>query len=193
MRTEDRPVLLPISHAAMSEQLADIVDSIRIFEPIQGLLRKKGRGNLDHVREGAQAFVAACVVRHHSSRACWILCPDLRRQEEIFNGLLNWKIDALFFPEIELPAVPGSVADPEIVAERLEVLQKVAEGKRAVVVMSESSLEDAVTSPQALRKQTLILRRHDRLDRDVLCETLLKRGYEKSLQVTTRCQFAVRG
>ena len=177
----------------MSDQLADIVDSIRNFAPILELLQRKNPLTLDHVCEGAQAFVAACAVRHHSSRSCWIFCPDVRRQEEIFNGLLNWQIDAQFFPEIELPAVKGSVSDPEIVAERLEVLQKVAEGRRAVIVLTEASLEDAVPSAQALRKQTLILRRNDRLDRDALVEILFKSGYEKSPQVTTRGQFAVRG
>ena len=144
----------------MSEQLADIVDSIRNFEPVLERLKQKGPVTLDHVCEGAQAFVAACAVRHHSSKSCWILCPDVRRQEEIFNGLLNWRVEALFFPEIELPAVSEAVPDPEIVAERLEVLQKVAEGKRVVIVLTESSLEDAVPSAQALRKQTLILRRN---------------------------------
>jgi transcription-repair coupling factor (superfamily II helicase) len=177
----------------MAEQLAEIVDSIRNFEPILALLKRKSPITLDHVCEGAQAFVAACVVRHHSSKSCWILCPDVRRQEEIFNGLLNWQIDALFFPEIEQPAVAESVPDPEIVAERLEVLQKVAEGKRAVIVLTESSLEDAVPSAQALRKQTLLLKRNDRLDLAALCEALFKSGYEKCPQVTTRGQFAVRG
>ena len=177
----------------MSEQLTDIVESIRNFEPVLELLKRKGPVTLDHVCEGAQAFVAACVVRHHSSRSCWIFCSDVRRQEEIFNGLLNWQIEALFFPEIELPAIQDSVPDPEIVAERLEVLQKVAEGKRAVIVLTESSLEDKVPSAQALQKQTLILRRNDRLDRDALCANLLKSGYERSPQVTTRGQFAVRG
>src|SRR3984957_18851298 len=196
MESADGPAIGPgrlQSYDAMSEQLADIVDSIRNFEPILALLKRKNPVTFDHVCEGAQAFVAACVVRHHSSRSCWILCPDVRRQEEIFNGLLNWQIDALFFPEMELPAVKGSVSDPEIVAERLEVLQKVAEGKRAVVVLTESSLEDTVPSAQALRKQTVQLRRNDRLDRQALCEALLKSGYEKSPQVTTRGQFAVRG
>ena len=195
LSTADRPGIVHRvhSHAAMSEQLADIVDSIRNFEPILELLQRKSPLTLSHVCEGAQAFVAACAVRHHSSRSCWILCPDIRRQEEIFNGLLNWQIEALFFPEIETPAIQESVPDPEIVAERLEVLQKVAEGKRAVIVLTEASFEDLVPSAQSLRKQTFILRRNDRLDRDALCETLLKSGYEKSPQVTTRGQFAVRG
>jgi len=60
--------------------------------------------------EAAQSFVAACVVRQHASRSCWLICPDARRQEEICNELLNWEIGAQFFPELELPAIEGSGA-----------------------------------------------------------------------------------
>ena len=108
-------------------ELVKIVDSIRNSEPFLGLLQAKGPITLEHVSEGAQAFVAAGVVRHHASRSCWILCPDVRRQEDLFNGLLNWEVDALFFPELELPAFEGALSDPEIVAERLEVLQQLSE------------------------------------------------------------------
>jgi transcription-repair coupling factor (superfamily II helicase) len=173
--------------------LVEIVDSIRNLEAFLRLLRTKGPVTLDHVCAGAQAFVAACVVSHHASRSCWILCPDVRRQEEIFNGLLNWEIEARFFPELELPAFEGALADPEIVAERLEVLRKITEGKRAVVVLTASSLEDRVPSAEALKKQSVVLRRGDSLNREALIETLLKNGYEKAPQVTTRGQFAVRG
>ena len=174
-------------------ELVKIVDSIRNSEPFLGLLQAKGPITLEHVSEGAQAFVAAGVVRHHASRSCWILCPDVRRQEDLFNGLLNWEVDALFFPELELPAYEGALPDPEIVAERLEVLQQIAEGKRAVVVLTASSLEDQIPPAEALQKQSIALRRGDRLDRETLIERLIASGYEQGPQVTTRGQFAVRG
>jgi transcription-repair coupling factor (superfamily II helicase) len=174
-------------------ELVKIVDSIRNSEPFLGLLQAKGPITLEHVSEGAQAFVAAGVVRHHASRSCWILCPDVRRQEDLFNGLLNWEVDALFFPELELPAYEGALPDPEIVAERLEVLQQIAEGKRAVVVLTASSLEDQIPPAEALQKQSIALRRGDRLDRETLIERLIASGYEQVPQVTARGQFAVRG
>jgi transcription-repair coupling factor (superfamily II helicase) len=176
----------------MTEQLVKIVDSIRDSEPFLERLQAKGPVTLDHVSEGAQAFVAACVIRHHASRSCWILCPDVRRQEDLFNGLLNWEVEALFFPELELPAFEGALLDPEIVAERLEVLQKIAEGKRVVVVLTASSLEDKVPPAEALQKQSIVLRRGDRLRRESVIETLIKSGYERVSQVTARGQFAVR-
>jgi transcription-repair coupling factor (superfamily II helicase) len=173
--------------------LVEIVDSIRNLAPFLRLLQTKGPVTLDHVCTGAQSFVAACVVSHHASRSCWILCPDVRRQEEIFNGLLNWGIDARFFPELELPAFEGALADPEIVAERLEVLRKIEEGKRSVVVLTASSLQDRVPSAEALKKQSVVLRCGEVLNRETLIETLLKNGYEQAPQVTARGQFAVRG
>jgi transcription-repair coupling factor (superfamily II helicase) len=177
----------------MSEKLAEIVDSIRKVPQFLKSLQRTGGANLEHVCEGAQACATACVVRHYESRSCWILCADVRRQEEIFNGLLNWQVEAHFFPEIELPAVTEALPDPETTAERLEVLQKVAEGKRTVIVLTESSLQDKVPAAQSLRKQTLILKRNDQLDRDGLCEILVSGGYVKVPQVTARGQFAVRG
>ncbi len=177
----------------MSEKLAEIVDAVRRSPQLLKLIQRKGGASLEHVCEGAQACVAACVVHHHQSRSCWILCPDVRRQEEIFNGLVSWQGEALFFPEIELPAVQEAVPDPEIMAERLEVLQKVAEGKRTVIVLTESSLQDKVPGAQSLRKQTVILKRNNRLDRDGFCEQLLGSGYFKVSQVSARGQFAVRG
>ncbi|MBV9731720.1 MAG: hypothetical protein JO275_03025, partial [Verrucomicrobia bacterium] len=80
-----------------------------------------GQAWFEQVCEPAQAFVAACAVRHFASRNCWLICPDARRQEEVFNGLLNWGITAWFFPELEAPAIEGAVPDPEVVAERLNV------------------------------------------------------------------------
>ena len=39
--------------------------------------------------------------------------------------MLNWEPDALFLPEAELAAVENVLPDPEIAAERLELLMQV--------------------------------------------------------------------
>ena len=63
--------------------LGEIVDSVRNSPAFIAHLQKKGRVLLEHVCEGAQSFAAACVIRHHASRSSWVVCPDVRRQEEI--------------------------------------------------------------------------------------------------------------
>jgi transcription-repair coupling factor (superfamily II helicase) len=175
------------------QRLGEIVYSIRTSQKFLELLRSKGRFNLEHVCEGAQPFAVACVVGFHSSRSCWVVCPDVRRQEDVFNGLLNWEVPALFFSELEMPAVEGAISDPEIVAERLEVLKQLAEGKLNVVVVTAASLEDRVPGSDALRKQTVVLKRDHLLDRETFLETLVRAGYRRASQVTARGQVAVRG
>jgi transcription-repair coupling factor (superfamily II helicase) len=175
------------------QRLGEIVYSVRSLQEFVELLRSKGRVDLEHVCEGAQGFAVACVVGFYSSRSCWIVCPDVRRQEDVFNGLLNWEVPALFFPELEMPAIEGAIPDPEIVAERLEVLKQLAEEKRNVVVVTAASLEDRVPASDSLRKQTVVLKRDDHLDRDTFVGALLRSGYQRNSQVTDRGQVAVRG
>src|SRR5215831_11068537 len=174
-------------------RLSDIVHSVQTSASFQELLAKEGRVAFEHVCEGAQAFVVACIVQHHSSRSCWIVCRDVRQQESIFNGLLNWEIDASFFPQLELPAIEGAVPDPEIVAERLDVLRKIAENKRTILVLTLESLDEVVPAPDQLRREIVPLRKGVQLDRDALLERLAGGGYDRVSQVTSRGQYAVRG
>jgi transcription-repair coupling factor (superfamily II helicase) len=149
--------------------------------------------SFEHVVEAAQSFVAACAIRFYASRTCWLICPDTRRQEEICNELLNWEIRAQFFPELELPAIEGALPDPELVAERLTLLQQIATGKRTVLVVTRSVLESLVVEPDQVLNQTLRLQRGNRWDSGQLMGKLIQAGYEKVPQVSGRGEFASRG
>jgi transcription-repair coupling factor (superfamily II helicase) len=149
--------------------------------------------SFEHVVEAAQSFVATCAIRFYPSRTCWLICPDTRRQEEICNELLNWEIRAQFFPELELPAIEGALPDPELVAERLTLLQQIATGKRTVLVVTRSVLESLVVEPDQVLNQTLRLQRGDRWDSGQLMGKLIQAGYEKVPQVSGRGEFASRG
>jgi transcription-repair coupling factor (superfamily II helicase) len=177
----------------MENVLLQTVQRIASEEPLASRLRRPGPVMLEHVCPAAQGFVAACAAHEHSSRSLWVVCPDPRRQEEIFNALLNWQVNPLFLPELEMPAVPDAVPDPEISAERLELLQKVAEGKRFVVVLTRQTLDDQVPAPQELARQTRIYHRGQTINRDAFVAELIEAGYEQVPQVNGRGQFAVRG
>lgn len=176
-----------------SHPLSDVVDAVGQSALFRRKFEEESPIFFEHVVEAAQSFVTACVLCQHPSRTCWLICPDTRRQEEICNELSNWEIGAQFFPEVELPAIEGAVPDPELMAERLALLQQVATGKRMVLVVTRSVLESAVVRPDQVLSQTLSLRRDDRLDREQLMEKLVQAGYEKVSQVSGRGEFANRG
>jgi transcription-repair coupling factor (superfamily II helicase) len=147
----------------------------------------------EHVTESARPFVAALVAGALRGRV-WIVCENVRSQELFHNELLNWIPDALFFPEVEAPSDAVSAPDPDISAERLEVLRQLAESRaKQVIVVSLPSLDDAVPAPSSLSEAVLILRRATRLDREPLIKRLNDAGYEHVAQVSSRLQYAVRG
>src|SRR5258708_34845483 len=116
--------------------LTNVVEAVRQSPEFRQKFEEKPPICFEHVVEAAQSFVAACAVRQHPSRSCWLVCPDARRQEEICNELLNWEIGARFFPELEVPAIEGAVPDPELMAERLALLQQIVTGRRMAVVVT---------------------------------------------------------
>ncbi len=153
----------------------------------------------DHVARPAQAFVATLVADTFLARGdggrVWVLADDLRAQERLAEGFRLWRADALFLPELELPSIEGALPDPELMAERLAVLEAVhagAEGAEVVVALAKS-LDESVPSPQSLASRKLELRRGEGVDLEGLTARLEEAGYDRVAVVTGRGEFAVRG
>ena len=123
-----------------------------------------------------------------------MVCENVRDQEYFHNEVANWVPGALFFPAVDAALAGGSLIDPEITAERLEVLQRLLKGGDAgLVAVCAGSLDDDVPAPESLAQTTVELKTSARLDRDQLIESLAKAGYERVGQVSARGQIAVRG
>ncbi len=146
-----------------------------------------------HVLPAARAVLTAILLREMGRRS-WIVCENQAAQEALHNELLHWQPDAIFYPEQDLAPVPGAIPDPENAAERLAVLQKLADAKtRPVVVLTQASLAEIVPTLDSFAQLEFVLQRGARLDREALLQQLTDAGYEHVAQVTQRGQFAVRG
>jgi transcription-repair coupling factor (superfamily II helicase) len=146
-----------------------------------------------HVAESAQAFLVAAIAGE-IRKTFWVLCPNVRSQELLYESLLNWQPNALFLPEAEFAAVENILPDPEIAAERLALLHRVQREKGPhVIVATRAALDQAAPEPTGLNSAVLALRRGKRESMERTIEALGAAGYERAAQVTTRGQFAVRG
>ena len=173
----------PLAQIAAAPLLAARVERVAAGEAV----------SFEHVAAAAQPSLAALLARATPAR-CWIVCADVRAQESMHNELLQWFPNALFFPELERAPVEGALPDPETVAERLGIVQRLAAAKTPLlVVLTRSSLESEVPSPAAVRRLEIPLRRGQRLDREALLQKLSAAGYEHAAQISTRGQYAVRG
>ncbi len=173
----------PLEQIATAPPLAAKLALVRAGEAV----------SFEHVVAAGQPFLAAIVAQQAKARV-WIVCPDVRTQETMHNELLQWFPDALFFPEVERAPVEGALPDPDSVAERLGIIQRLINAKgRQIVVLTRGSLDDEVPSPATLKQLELRLRRSVRIDREALLKQLTDAGYEHVPQVSARGQYAVRG
>jgi transcription-repair coupling factor (superfamily II helicase) len=161
---------------------------------LRRISRKEGRPVVfEHVTESAQPFLAALIARH-TRRRVWVICEQVAAQELFHNELLNWFPDALFLPEAEMASAEGALPDPEIAAERLDILQRLNAGEQCrIIVTGRSSLDDRVPSPSGLKQVTVRLARSGKLDLEAFTARLSAAGYERAAQVSTRGQYATRG
>ena len=175
---------------------AEPLDQIAATPPMAtklALLRAGEEAVFEHVTEAARPFLTALLARSAKSRV-WVVCADVRQQETFHNELLNWFQDALFFPEGDLSSVEGALPDPETVAERLAIVQKLTIGKgRQIVVLTRGSLADEAPTAAALKRLELRLTKGTRLDREKLITQLVAAGYEHVPQVAARGHYALRG
>jgi transcription-repair coupling factor (superfamily II helicase) len=178
------------------KQPDDLLELVAQSPPIAQKLRKIDNGEavaFSHVIESAHAFLAAALARK-IDKTIWILCPSVRLQENLYESLLNWLPDAEFLPEAEFAAVENILPDPEIAAERLNLLGKIDNDKqRHVIVATRASLDQPAPKRGALHSASLTISRGKAIDMQKLLEQLSNAGYERAAQVATRGQFAVRG
>ncbi len=177
-----------------SDRLPSVVTGAK---SISRKLREIAKGarpvTFSHVAESAQAFLVAAIAGE-IRKTFWVLCPNVRSQELLYESLLNWLPDALFLPEAEFAAVENILPDPEIGAERLALLNRVQREKGPLVIIAtRAALDQPAPEPAALNSAVLALRRGKRDSMERTIEVLGAAGYERAAQVTTRGQFAVRG
>ena len=150
----------------------------------------------EHVAEAAQPFVAALVGRRaaEAGRRAWLVCANVRAQELLHGELRNWLPDARLLPDSEAAAVEGAIADPEVAAERLSVLERLRDEQgTATVVVHVRTFDQSVPDQESLESVTRTLKVGERLDREEFTGALIEHGYTPSPTVAERGQVAVRG
>ncbi|MEI6871183.1 MAG: CarD family transcriptional regulator, partial [Verrucomicrobiota bacterium] len=184
-------------HASLLAALSDAPAFRAALRPHSGRTGRKRRPRpiaFQHVIAEAHSVLAALLASSHAGRT-WIICPNSSAQERLFSVLQLWLPNALFFPEAPLPSIEGAIPDPELVAERLSLLSQFGEQPNAgeCIVLTRSSLESQVPSPQGLRRTALHFRKGQSIERETALQQLENEGYELVPRVSERGHVAVRG
>ncbi|MCK9588259.1 MAG: DEAD/DEAH box helicase, partial [Terrimicrobiaceae bacterium] len=149
-------------------------------------------GAFCEIAEQAQPFVAALFAKRFSGRI-WVVCPDVRRQEDFASEMSAWCPRVRLFPELEMPA-GDAVPDPETASERLELLRALSQpGGGEVVVIHKAQWDSHAPAKSVLAREIFPLKVGQETGIEKVIARLEKAGYEPAPQVTARGQFARRG
>lgn len=151
-----------------------------------------GQKWITDVAEPAQPFVAALVAEGHKGRV-WVVCRDVRSQEDFAPEMAAWSGRVRLFPELETP-VGDALPDPETASERIDLLRRIAAGPGdEVLVIHAGQWESPVPAGAGLVRDAVAIRRGVELEPEDLMGRLVAAGYERTAQVGARGQFARRG
>ena len=150
----------------------------------------------DQTDEAAFSFLIALVAKHAGrQRRIWVVSSGLPVQERMASELPVWGVgNVIFLPERETH-VNNGLSDPDLLAERLEALRRIAGDPEDVqiVVVTEAALAQDAPAARQLEDEAHILRIGQEIPPEELTQRLAAAGFERTDQVTARGQWSQRG
>jgi transcription-repair coupling factor (superfamily II helicase) len=129
----------------------------------------------------------------HPRKTIWILHELPRLREKIAIEMETWSVNCTTLPEVSAELTDGAIADPESEAERLAVLDSLAQKQRLVIHTHEAALQGPAPSAESILQARIALKAGLTLDPARFTEMLVDCGYERAAIVHGRGQFATRG
>jgi transcription-repair coupling factor (superfamily II helicase) len=156
------------------------------------------RGFSDQMVYGVSAslktFVMAAL-RDKSRQPCLVVTSTIGQAERIREDLNTWLPgeDVVVFPPMEYMPFEVVAHSPEVVGQRLYVLERLSRGENLVVVAPAAALYRSLTPHSVFRTALVELRAEQALERDDLVGRLVRQGYERVDMVESKGHVAVRG
>jgi transcription-repair coupling factor (superfamily II helicase) len=189
VKEHDSHLHLPVD---VSPEISTLWRSRGNLERLAGKIEAAKTYSLSAVPRSAQAFCikALADTRHKTTL---VIADNVKTQEEIANDFDVWEVPYLFIPQIENGRLEGVVADPEIVAEQLNALEKIQTGFEGVVLVSAQGASQILPQKDTIREGRLLIKVGHNIARDELIERLEAAGYFREGQVSQRGTYSIRG
>jgi len=129
------------------------------------------------------------------TKRLWLIHPSARFRDLIVSEAPLWNLNIQHFPDLSESISRDQLNDPETAAQRLHILQQLADQKETVkiITLSSTSLEFAVPNKNNLNSHALQLSVGSEIEIESLETKFSHYHYQKVPQVHERGQWAIRG
>jgi transcription-repair coupling factor (superfamily II helicase) len=171
-----------------------------LSETLAAIHRKPGRWTIAGLPEGADALALAELARTTGGQDVLHVARDGQRLERLQDGLRFFapEREVLVFPAWDCLPYDRMSPHPDIVAERLETLVRLAQPKKPgaparVILASVGAALQKVPSRSLYAEAAVALKKGQTVDANWLMKFLGENGYGRSETVMEPGEFAVRG
>ena len=169
------------------------LDGLDVYRALEEKLKKRGGPVLvTGLADAAKGQFAEVVLAAERPLKLYVTYDELRARE-LYEDLLSFGADAMFYPAKDLLFFAADVRSNELSAVRIDVRRRIAECGSGFVVTTIDALMDKLETPERFLRRCLRIHASDRLDLGETAKQLAALGYERSAEVDGRGQFSVRG
>jgi len=172
--------------------LEEFLKQAELGSAVAKTLKAKAGSLIPEVAEAAQPFVTALLVGKIKGRV-WVVCRDVKSQEEFASELAAWCGRVRLFPDLEVPNTEA-LPDVETESERLDLLRTLARSEGdEVVLIHQGQWESATPALGAVMREVFTLEKGQSISIEAVATRLDEAGYDAAPQVVARGQYARRG
>ncbi len=156
------------------------------------------RGYPEQMVYGVSASLKTYIVsalRAKTQRPCLVVTSTLGQAERFRDDLATWLPDeeVTVFPPMEYLPFEVVAHSPEVVGQRLYVLERLSRGANLIVVAPATALFRSLTPHAVFAESLLNLKVGEGIGRDEVVNRLVRQGYERVDMVESKGHLAVRG
>ncbi|HYG57128.1 MAG TPA: CarD family transcriptional regulator, partial [Symbiobacteriaceae bacterium] len=179
---------------ATESLIALLKNSTEFTSLLDGLKRGFPEQMVYGVSASLRTYVMAAL-RAETRRPCLVVTSTIQQAERMREDLGTWLPgqEAVVFPPMEYMPFEVVAHSPEVVGQRLSVLERLAQGETPVVVAPAAALYRSLTPHEVFQRSLLRLKPNMTMERDELVGRLVRQGYERVDMVESKGHVAVRG
>lgn len=178
-----------------SETLLRLLQASPEFSSLYDGLRRGFVEQMVYGVAGSLKSALAAALQAKTGRPVLVITATIQQAERFREDLATWLPgrEVALFPPIEYMPFEVVAHSPEVVGQRLAVLERLARGEDLMVVAPAAALYRSLTPHAVFQRALLTLSPGMRIERDDLLARLVRQGYERVDMVESKGHVAVRG
>lgn len=143
---------------------------------------------------GSARTVFTAALYHDLKKSILIVTHNLYQAQKVYEDLLNLlKEDVYLYPVNDLIAAEVAIASPELKAQRIDVLNRLAEDRPSIVIAPVAGVRRLLPPKEQWKKNQYKLTVGQDIDLDNYIHHFVLLGYERVDMVSSPGEFSVRG